>query len=298
MKQLLIFFLLTMPSVAQKTYFVKDKDTHNPIAYCSVYTVDGLFKINSEQDGSFGVPDEFLKNTFVFDAVSYEPKQQLLNNIVLLEPKREVLEEIVIVPKLETKKTKVGSVKKAKQRIGFSTGIIENTWSFGRFFAFDNEIEETPYLKEVAFRLHARQKVATYGVKIYEADENGFPTELLHDELIIGKIEKRKRISKIDLSPYNIMIPKNGIVVVFEWLTIQSNYYEYEYYSERDKKTKTGKGYNPTIKATTTADQKQSLIKYYVITKNKWENITQSFLLEHTDKGKYPLIMCELTLTN
>src|SRR5690606_41168064 len=76
MKQLLIFFLLTMPSVAQKTYFVKDKDTHNPIAYCSVYTVDGLFKINSEQDGSFGVPDEFLKNTFVFDAVGYEPKQR------------------------------------------------------------------------------------------------------------------------------------------------------------------------------------------------------------------------------
>ena len=36
----------------------------------------------------------------------------------------------------------------------------------------------------------------------------------------------------------------------------------------------------------------------YVVTKNNWEKITQNFLLEHIDKGSYPLIMCELTLTN
>lgn len=36
----------------------------------------------------------------------------------------------------------------------------------------------------------------------------------------------------------------------------------------------------------------------YVVTKNNWENITQDFLLKRIDKGSYPLIMCELTLTN
>ncbi|MEG1239551.1 MAG: hypothetical protein RSD30_18440 [Flavobacterium sp.] len=298
MKQLLLFFLLSIPAFAQKSFLVKDSSTNEPIAYTSVFTENGTFKVNAEPDGSFTIPNEFLHEIFVFDAVGYEAKQQLLTDIVLLETKSEVLDEVVIVSSLGTKEIKVGSVKKSEQKTGFGAGSIENNWRFGRFFNYNKEIESHPFLKDVSFRLDARQKVATYAVKIYEADEQGFPAELLHDELIIGKIEKRKKISKIDLQSYNIMIPKNGIVVVFEWLTIESNYYEIEYYSEEDKKTKKTKGYNPIILASTTADKKQSLIKYHVVTKDKWENITQDFLLKHIEKGSYPLIMCELTLTN
>ncbi len=298
MKQLLLFLLLSIPVVAQKSFLVKDASTNEPIAYTAVFTENGAFKINTELDGSFIIPNEFLHEVFVFDAVGYETKQQTLTEIVLLEPKSELLDEVVIVPRLGTKEIKVGSVKRSEQKTGFSTGVIENTWSFGRFFHYDRQIEKHPFIKDVTFRLNARQKAATYAVKIYEADEKGFPAELLHDELIVGKIENRKKISKIDLLPYKIIIPKNGIVVVFEWLTIESNYYEFEYYSEKDKKVKIGKGYNPTIRATTTTDKKQSLIKYHVITKNNWENITHDFLLEHIEKGAYPLIMCELTLTN
>jgi len=54
----------------------------------------------------------FYTKVFVFDAVGYEPKQQLLTDIVLLETKSEVLDEVVIVPKLGTKEVKVGSIKK------------------------------------------------------------------------------------------------------------------------------------------------------------------------------------------
>lgn len=298
MKQLLLFFLISIPAVAQKSFLVKDASTNEPIAYTSIFTENGTFKINAEPDGSFIIPKEFLAEVFVFDAVGYESKQQLLTDIVLLEPKSEVLDEVVILQRLGTKEIKVGSVKRSAQKTGFSTGAIENTWSFGRIFHYGKEIEKHPFLKNVSFRLHARQKLATYAVKIYEADEKGFPAQLLHDELIVGKIEKRKQLSKIDLIPYNIIVPKNGIVVVFEWLTIESNYYEFEYYPEKGKKAKIGKGYNPTIRATTTTNKKESLIKYHVVTKNNWENITQDFLLEHIDKGSYPLIMCELTLTN
>lgn len=39
-------------------------------------------------------------------------------------------------------------------------------------------------------------------------------------------------------------------------------------------------------------------ILYHIVTKDKWGNITQDFLLKRIDKGSYQLIMCELTLTN
>ncbi len=78
MKQLLLFFLLSIPTVAQKSFLVKDSLTNEPIAYTSIFTENGTFKINAEPDGSFIIPNEFLHEIFVFDAVGYEPKQQSL----------------------------------------------------------------------------------------------------------------------------------------------------------------------------------------------------------------------------
>ena len=77
----------------------------------------------------------------------------------------------MIIPRLGTKEIKVGSVKKSEQKTGFGAGSIENNWRFGRFFNYNKEIESHPFLKDVSLRLDARQKVATYAVKIYEADE-------------------------------------------------------------------------------------------------------------------------------
>ncbi len=60
MKQLLLFFLLSIPAVAQKSFFVKDVSTNEPIAYTAVFTEKASFKINAETDGSFVIPNEFL----------------------------------------------------------------------------------------------------------------------------------------------------------------------------------------------------------------------------------------------
>src|SRR5690554_7395461 len=81
MKQLLFFFLLSLPTLAQKTFFIKDAATNKGIPYVSIFTSDRTFKINTEPTGSFSVPDEFLGNTFVFDAVGYESKQQELADV-------------------------------------------------------------------------------------------------------------------------------------------------------------------------------------------------------------------------
>lgn len=124
MIRLLIFFLLSLPALAQKTVFVKDAATNKGIAYVSVFTIDGMLKTNTESDGSFNVPDEFLRNTFVFDAVGYESKQQELTDVVLLEPKSELLEELVITPRLGTKEINVGKIDKRKESYIFFLNIV------------------------------------------------------------------------------------------------------------------------------------------------------------------------------
>src|SRR5690606_10646468 len=294
MKQLLLFFLLTIPAVAQKSFLVKDSSTNEPIAYTAVFTENGAFKINAELDGSFIIPNEFLHEVFVFDAVGYESKQQLLTDIVLLEPKSELLEEIVIVSMKETRTLKVGQLKNSN--FSFGTNAIAQTWSFGRFFPYEKSMEETPFLKEVKFYLRSEQRESTYGIRFYKTDKNGFPIELLHDELIVGKAKKGTKISTTDLRDLKILIPDNGLLIVFEWINIKENYYENSYVFEGKKHL--NKSYNPSLLAVPINDYKQSFIKYR-INNDEWKlmNTENTFFKERNSKP-YSIISCELTLTN
>lgn len=295
MKQLLLFLLFVTPVFAQKSFLLRDSSTNEPIAYASVFTENGLFKINTETDGSFVIPKEFLHDVFVFDMVGYETKKQILTDIVLLEPNSDVLDEVVIVTMKQTKTLKLGQVKKSN--FSYGTNAIAQTWSFGRFFPYEKKMEETPFLKEVKFYLMSEQKESTYGIRLYETDKDGFPIKLLHDELIVGKAKKGKKISTIDLTDFKILMPKNGVLIVFEWIIIKENYYEYSYVF--DGKKHINKSYNPNLLAIPTNDFKQSFVKYN-INKDVWElmDTENVFFKEIDNKKPYSIISCELALTN
>lgn len=300
MKQLLLFFFLSTVGFAQKTFFVKDKLTNEPIAYTSVYSENGKFKVNSEEDGSFIIPDDLLNDAFTFDAVGYETIQERLTSastitsIFYLEPKSELLDEVVIISMKQTKTLKFGQVKKSN--FSYGTNAIAQTWSFGRFFPYEKNMKDTPFLKEVKFYLRSEQKESTYGIRFYETDKEGFPVKLLHDELIVGKAKKGTKISTTDLRDYKILIPENGLLIVFEWINIKENYYEYSYVFEGKKHL--NKSYNPSLLAVPINDYKQSFIKYR-INNDEWKlmNTENTFFKERISKP-YSIISCELTLTN
>jgi len=292
MKQLLLFFLLSISAVAQKSFLVKDSSTNEPIAYTSIFTEKGTFKVNAEPDGSFIIPNEFLHEVFVFDAVGYEQKQQLLTDIVLLETKSEVLDEVVIVPRLETKEIKIGRIKKrllSSYNYGMGANTSNVVWSFGRMFPYFEEYSKTPFIKKITFLLRSKDKKSTYGIKIYEADENGKPAQLLHDNFITGIAEKGYEKSQINLSELNIEFPKNGIVIVFEWLTIKDNLVEDSHDDEIRFK------YNPSFEADEINNPNEALVKFSEI-QTEWKTTTESKIIFNENKA-YSL-MCELTLTN
>jgi len=294
MRQLILLFLLSVPVIAQKSFFVKDRSTNEPIPYTAVFTDNGNFKRNAEPDGSFIIPSEILDEVFVFDAVGYELKKQLLTDIVFLEPKSEVLDEIVIVPSLGSKEVKVGRIRKMIPFSGYSYGMAatrdnQAVWSFGRMFPYYKEYDETPFIKKATFLLKSKDKKSTYGIKIYEADENGKPNQLLHDNVITGVAEKGLKKSQIDLSELNIRFPKNGIVIVFEWLTIQDNLVEDTNNNEIRLK------YNPTFEAEEIKNPNEALVKLSAA-QTEWQTTMEANIIFNESKS-YTL-MCELTLTN
>lgn len=297
MKHSLLFLLFSLTTYAQQTFVVKNEITKEPIVYGSVYTTDGTFKINSEKDGSFIIPNEFLEKTFVFDAVGFELKEGKLTSettittTIYLNPKSEVLEEVVIIPMKQTKTLKVGQIKRSNFTYGSNAGA--ESWSFGRYFPYEKNMEEIPFLKEVRFDLMSENKPSTYGIRIYETDEEGFPVKLLHDDLIIGRSKKGSKVSITDISDLKIIIPKKGVLVVFEWINIEENYYEYNYVFEAKRHIR--ESYNPRLKTMPTDTFEFSFSK----TKS-WGfiNYKNSFYEMKNNSKPYVVISCEIILTN
>lgn len=227
MKQLLLFFLLSIPAFAQKSFLVKDSSTNEPIAYTSIFTENGTFKVNAEPDGSFIIPNEFLHEVFVFDAVGYESKQQLLTDIVLLEPKSEVLDEVMIVPRLGTKEINVGKIDKKKLKLS----VYDYTQKVAPLLAskFSVENEEYKFIKEIRVKVYSEKDHTKFALKIFALGENGEPSELLNDNPIYCDVNKGYTVSKINLKDLNIKIDANSFFVAVENLNIKNNVFQVEH---------------------------------------------------------------------
>ena len=285
MKQLLLFFLLSIPAVAQKSFLVKDSSTNEPIAYTSIFTENGTFKVNAETDGSFIVPNEFLHEVFVFDAVGYEPKQQLLTDVVLLDPKSEVLDEVVIVSRLGTKEIKVGRINTKK-----SINIAFNEKGKGYLHAskFNNGNNEYKFIKEINIRTNSKTKDAKFALKIYSSNENGEPDELMHHVPIIGSAKKGNNTTTINVEHLNLQVLSKSIFVVVEQLYLEENSY-YEKYDGKKEKF-----YDPRFSLNTS---NESNIWYYNPTVKKWFHANFDSDPDY-HKEKYFVFQIELTLTN
>ena len=288
MKQLLLFFLLSIPAVAQKSFLVKDSSTNEPIAYASIFTENGTFKVNAEPNGSFIVPNEFLHEIFVFDAVGYEVKQQLLTYVVLLKPKSEVLDEVVIVPRLGTKEIKMGKIDKKKTKLS----VYDYTQKVAPLLAskFSVENEDCQFIKEIRVKVYSEKDHTKFALKVYSTGKNGEPFELLNDEPIYCEVNKGYTVSKNDLKDFNIKIDTNSFFIAVENLNIKNNVFQVEH------EGKMINFFSPSI-CLNKSEYDTSWYGHLVNGKIKW--IKQKYSEEYIKENKgYPNFQIEVTLTN
>ncbi|KQS52726.1 MAG: carboxypeptidase-like regulatory domain-containing protein [Flavobacterium lindanitolerans] len=221
MKLTTILFLFFAANVAAQTKgVVKDSLTGNPIAYVSIWVENENIGTTSEENGEYQIGTNDKNKNLIFSALGYQKKTVKVSEsqIVLLSPSTFELDEVTINNKKEKKQLEIGKTKNAIAE-AFDNGPRMDA----KFFPYYPEYKKTRWIQKAVILTDSRIDDATIKLHLYDVDENGFPgNELLSKDYIVT-IKKGVTKNEIDLSDFNLEMPKTGIFVVFEKLLIKKN---------------------------------------------------------------------------
>lgn len=221
MKLTTILFLFFAANVAAQTKgVVKDSLTGNPIAYVSIWVENENIGTTSEENGEYQIGTNDKNKNLIFSALGYQKKTVKVSEsqIVLLSPSTFELDEVAINNKKEKKQLEIGKTKNTIAE-AFDNGPRMDA----KFFPYYPEYKKTRWIQKAIILTDSRIDDATIKLHLYDVDENGFPgNELLSKDYIVT-IKKGVTKNEIDLSDFNLEMPKTGIFVVFEKLLIKKN---------------------------------------------------------------------------
>ena len=221
MKLTTILFLFFAANVAAQTKgVVKDSLTGNPIAYVSIWVENENIGTTSEENGEYQIGTNDKNKNLIFSALGYQKKTVKVSEsqIVLLSPSTFELDEVTINNKKEKKQLEIGKTKNTIAE-AFDNGPRMDA----KFFPYYPEYKKTRWIQKAIILTDSRIDDATIKLHLYDVDENGFPgNELLSKDYIVT-IKKGVTKNEIDLSDFNLEMPKTGIFVVFEKLLIKKN---------------------------------------------------------------------------
>ncbi len=228
-----IFFFLTISLTAQVKGVVKDSISGKPIPYVNIWVENENIGTTSEEDGSFSLEIKEEKK-IVFSALAYEVKTISSKDIttVLLVQKTYEMPEILVTARIKTKEIEIGDAEK----IHHSQLSGDKPWIFAKLFEFEEKYNETPFIKEIVFISNNNIKNAKLKIRVFSMNDS-IPSDDLLSEDIIVTVKKGMKKNKVDISKYNLEIPKEGILIGLEWLIIDENKYDFVYKEKKKKKS-------------------------------------------------------------
>ncbi len=221
MKKLAIFFLFfAVNALAQTKGVVKDSLTGNPIAYVSIWVENENIGTTSEENGEFHIATNDKNKNLIFSALGYKKKIVKTSEaqLIHLSPSAFELDEITINNKKEKRQLEIGKTKNTVAE-AFDNGPRMDA----KYFPYYPEYKKTRWIKKAVIVTDSRIDDATIKLHFYSVDENGYPGEELLSKDYIVTIKKGITKSEIDLSDFNLEMPKTGLFVVFEKLLIKKN---------------------------------------------------------------------------
>lgn len=216
---MIILFLKTPWAFAQIKGIVKDSLSSQPISYVNIWVENENIATTSEEDGTFSITVSANKN-LIFSAMGYEKRTVKASECaeVFLRPKAFDLEEVVISNSIGTKQIVIGETENAMAQ-AFDNGPRMDV----KFFPYKPSYQKTKYIKKVTLYADSRIEDATIKLLFFKVDANGFPSEEMLKKTLIISVKNGTKNNKIDLSDFNIVMPKNGLFVGFEKLMIEKN---------------------------------------------------------------------------
>lgn len=252
-KYLLIIALIFSSFTQSQNYKVIDNKTNLPIQYATLQIYNSgkfISGFYTDENGSINISNEFNFNEIKISCIGYEtiivPKNQLL---IKLNQNVTILEEVIISNK---DFLSLGYIKKPKSKniIGVSEGLEVAVF-------IKNDFEYPVKISSVKFNVKKVKSRVAYRIHLYKNSENNsYPKEEL---LIDNKIEylevNTKGLVSVDLSEYNITLPKEGVFISIEGIggkntsstknkknliQFETHLSELEIYQERNYKNNVG----------------------------------------------------------
>lgn len=215
MKKYILIITTLFSLIAQsQNYKVIDNNTNLPVQYATLQIYDtGKFIAGfySGEDGFINILDEFNFNEIKISCIGYEtivvPKNQY---IIKLNQNVTILEEVVVTNKDFLNLGFINN-QKSKNIIGVSDGLEVAVF-------INNEFDYPVKINSIQFNVKKIKSRVAYRIHLYKKSENNlYPKEEL---LIDNKIEyleiDTKGLVNVNLSEYNIILPKEGVFLSIE----------------------------------------------------------------------------------
>lgn len=216
---LLLFFLIHFSMVSQIKGKIVDEN-NNSIPYVNVWVENEAIGTTSEENGEFSIALKDTNKTLVFSAIGYETTKAKASqvDVVILKSTSYQINEVVIAKRFETK----------EKEIGATNSVISQAFDNGpridvKYFPYYPEYKKTKYIKQIVINTDSKIESAICKIHLYSVSTDGFPGEPLLEKDFIVTIKQGLKKTRLDVSQFNLRMPKNGIFIGFEKLVIERN---------------------------------------------------------------------------
>ena len=222
---------------------VKDSLTSNPISYVSIWVENENIGTTSEENGEFSINVNDKNKNLIFSALGFKKKTVKVGevNVVNLAPMALDLPEVMISNRKDKKQVEIG------RRRGVAEAFDNGPRMDAKFFPFLPDYKKTRWIKSAAIFTDSRIDEATIKLHLYELDENGFPGEEMLTKDLIVPIKRGISKTQVDLTDFNLEMPKNGIFVVVEKLLIEKNKLKKNIKDQNTNTTRVQITYSPLV---------------------------------------------------
>ncbi len=205
--------------------YIIDKKTSEPLPYACIGAIQLQYGCYADSTGLFTL---FFSNENDSVQVSYLGYKSLFvtvrdlkkNTKVCLEANPWQLKDVTVIPKKSKKKEfEIGFFKKKTVMLRVPAYPIN---IYTTFIPFPNKGSNV-IIRSVKFVYAASPKNYPIRIRIFKANEKGEPGEdLVNDNIVFNSFKPQRAlinsVANIDVSKYNITMPKNGVFIGIEWL--------------------------------------------------------------------------------
>ena len=229
-KSVFLLLFVTIHVCSQQVLFrgtLLDSKTKIPVVYANISFLNTNKGISTNKDGTFSmyVQQKYTYTKVHISCLNYKDTiveaTDLSNSVFLMQPKLNILDEVVLSKKVN-KRIVLDKVKKQVHGV-HSAGMR----MMAKYFPNEKKNKCSNYISKVTIYFSKRHnKKSKFRVRVFNRDnKTGLPKEdLLNVSLPITIKEKQLQVT-VDLSLYDIEMPKNGLFIAFEKLFIPFNEY-------------------------------------------------------------------------